>query len=204
MEKYLYLTERAWVAAWVSGGRVPLRCASAYLADERVGTTTPDETRIEQTNLPPEVYRNVHGRLVGLPDRFQHVAIIGCSVDGKPLPDFMGSSYREDGAVLCLSNAASRSLMTRLGKAACVRIRDVEELKASLDAQVGACSLAGSCRYTSEHFRDHFMKSDQDAWQEEFRMIWPGVGDCTVEIAAGTAEEVRFGQEFAFVGLRWA
>ena len=55
----------------------------------------------------------------------------------------------------------------------CVIVHDVEALKAHLDEQLGSIGAMGPCTYTADDgHRNHFVKSIDEAWQDEFRMFW--------------------------------
>lgn len=168
--KYLYLQQMAFAETWVNGGGpIPLNPASAYLSDSRVGVMTPDETlvhdsAVDLTSLRPAVHvENVKG-----------FSFIGCSINGWRVPDIVDASfYREDGLVLCFSNVLSAEICRRLGKVACVAVDDMLALKRHIDGQLGVESIGGSCEYTSDHRRNHFLKHCDDEWMKEFRLLWP-------------------------------
>lgn len=185
MEKYLYLTQHSWVTSWVEGGEVPLVVSSTYLSQERSGTLTPDENLIESSTHPQSIFgssASVTGR-----DNF-----IGTFVrNGEVVANnIMINHYVEDGLVLCLANSCRDDIARGLGKLACVKIHDVNELKATLDEQVGSASIMGPCKYTTSYHRNHFLKSVEDEWQDEFRLFWKGIGSRTVIIPKGIGVQV--------------
>lgn len=187
MEKYLYLTKREWVDAWVNGGEVPIKLASSYLSSERKGTYTPDENRIH--NSPVDITSLLDIENVrGLTMRNNYIG-------SKRLPDAYNAEYRlEDGFVLSLCNSYSTYIEAKLCKEACVRIKDVGMLKHCIDKQLRQIGEMGSCRYRYDHQRNHFLKSSKDKWQDEYRLFWrsnnPEIVEKRIMIPAGTAELV--------------
>lgn len=185
LEKYLYLTELSWVDPWVTGGNVPLKIASTYKSIERQGIYTPDENLIDSSTHDVNMFKGA------LSIENSDVTIYGAVIDGVPYREVMKFDRKiEDGLVLCLANRRSNYIAKRLKKKTCVKIFDVNKLKKLLDDQIGVESQMGPCSYTDTHHRHHFLKSDMDAWQEEFRLFWPGVGSTSVNICKGMGEIV--------------
>lgn len=185
MEKYLYLTELSWVHPWVNGGSVPLKCASTYKSIEREGIYTPDENLIDNSTHDVNDFKN----LLTIED--SSITFFGGTFNGKPLPEVMKFDRKtEDGLVLCLANRRSNYIAKRLGKKACVKILDVYYLKEMLDSQIGVESIMGECKYTKTHLRNHFLKSELDFWQDEFRIFWPGIRAIDVNIEKNIAIQI--------------
>lgn len=186
MFKYLYLEKVEFCNAWINGGVVPLSLASKYVNEERHGVFTPDE------NL---IYQSTHDL-----SRLEHVISISESKDitigeielnGKVIAsNLKASKYTEDGVVLCLSNKRSKKVAKRLGKSACVKILNIWELKEVLDAQIGVVGVAGPCEYTSSYERSHFLKSELDKWQDEYRIFWKLDSKISVRLPRGMAKRV--------------
>ncbi len=195
MQKYLYLTKAEWTEPWIRGGKIPLKVASTYLSLERAGTLTPDENLIHEGPYPAESIYNWLGLKGKIPDSF---LFRGNTSNGRALPD--AERRFEDGFVLCLCNSLNQLVCKQLGKSACVRILNVEKLKAVLDAQMGKIGAAGSCRYTKSHQRNHFLKSEADQWQDEYRIFWPldesdELDDRWVDLPEGMADIAQMDQE---------
>jgi hypothetical protein len=194
VKKYLYLTKKEWVATWENGGTIPIPLASRFLSDSRDGTNTPDENLIHRSNvdltsLAPLIYIPKGGTAVS-------INISGATVNGVPFPDILdGNYYQEDGLILSLSNQFDRDIAKRLKKEACVVIHDVEQLKDCLDQQLEFVGKMGPCVYAEGHQRNHFLKSVEDAWQDEYRLFWPIVlNKAEVLIPAGLVTEMTFDQ----------
>lgn len=186
MKKYLYLTQKNWVSPWINGGVVPLYAANKYLSEERSGVFTPDENLIDTSTHDIKKYS----------DFFSQDGTCSFTVKnsflGGVFHDHMHFEQKtENGLVLCLSNKKRARIALKLGKEACVKILDVELLKQHLDEQIGMTGIMKSCEYTNTHKRNHFLKSSLDAWQNEFRVFWPGVESLTVTIPPGIAKEVK-------------
>lgn len=187
MEKYLYLSKVEYADAWINGGRVPLSLARKYLRQERGGIYTPDENRLLDANadiglMPPGL--DIRG--------VKAVWSIGNLYNGAKLPDIQAINGYQEALIHCMSNDVDADAAGRMGKVACVRIRSIERLKAVLDAEVGAESRAGRCIYTDEQRQiDHFVKSLHDRWQNEYRLVWPGITEAReVDLPSGIAEPV--------------
>lgn len=182
--KYLYLTRPEWADVWISGGTVPIALASKYRSIEREGTLTPDENLIHDSPVDNASLRDMGFHF----ENIRGLTFNGNTFNGRPLPDFKNASYySEDGLILSFSNALSTKLRERLGKVACVEMLDINGLKACIDSQLGAVGTAKDCQYTSDHQRNHFLKSVHDEWQQEFRIFWPGTESRTVMLPPGFA-----------------
>ncbi len=187
-QKFLYLEKEEFAETWVNGGDVPLRLASSSLSDLRVGTKTPDEGLIHESTWDFRQFGNMF-------DELKNVSFRGTSINGTQLPDNIGANYHsDDGLILSLSNVHSDDICQRLGKTVCVRIDDVVALKSALDSQLGVESWVGDCKYTSDHQRNHFLKSTEDSWQQEYRLFWPVIEkpERWVKIPAGLASKVHY------------
>lgn len=186
--KFLYLTHPEWVQTWVDGGQVPLNLASSYLSEKRHATLTPDEA--EQRELRgisyPDFKQGIHikpGANISVSDvriRFPDGRIAGG-------PEVLFTQRQEDGLILCLSNSFSKETMLRFGKTACVEIPDCYLLLNSIDKQLKTEGRAGKVEYTDSLDRNHFLKSKEDQWQDEFRLFWPLLKPEEVRIHAGLA-----------------
>ena len=187
MRRYLYLAKREWAETWVQGGQIPISLASTYKAVERIGVFTPDENLIHISPV------DVSGlRRFGL--NFQNVRGLtfkGNRFNGELLPDFENADYyNEDGLILSFSNVISSEIMTRLEKVACVAILDIQRMKELFDKQIGVPGIAKDCEYTLDHQRNHFLKSQQDAWQQEYRIFWASNTPISVHMPLGLATHV--------------
>ncbi|MFJ4542986.1 hypothetical protein ACIP1X_05200 [Pseudomonas sp. NPDC088885] len=187
MSTYLYLKEHAFVNSWVAGGKIPISPASTYKKLERSGIFTPDENLIHTSTVdlraPNLPYR------IGLGSRGG--SITGVTVNGVPFPDNPKIDfYEEDGLILSFSSRLTRSVARKLDKKACVKILDILELKRVIDHQLGVASISGCCKYTSGHQRNHFLKSDEDEWQAEYRLFWPIAESREIILPPNMAEPV--------------
>ena len=195
MKLYVYLTEKEWVSTWTNGGTIPLFLASNYKKDYRKGTFTPDENRIKQLdgcddknhhemiNVVRSVFGNSTGNFIARNNSY--------FVDGRSVapPTLMYTQKNEDVLILCLSTECNKSLADRLGKEACVEILDIEKFKTNIDDQLGIVGQKFLCQYTSTENRHHFLKSTEDAWQKEYRIIWKVAHKCEVDLPAGLCIE---------------
>ncbi|RSE91753.1 hypothetical protein [Achromobacter aegrifaciens] len=176
---FLYLGDVKFAETWVGGGKIPINLASSYKSDTRGGVMTPDENLIYAFARPVEEYQNVIAFSPSV--QIHNLTIVGCSVDGRPLSNEYGASrYVEDGLILSFCQTASYEIMQRLGKVCCVQVIQPDLLLNSIEAQLGPVSKVGPCRYTSDHRRNHFLKSDEDSWQDEFRFFWKKTDEPTV------------------------
>ena len=188
MKKYLYLQKQSFVRNWVEGGQVPLRLASRFVSDIRNGTQTPDENLVYQSNVDMD----------SLPflqmNEFVSLTMVGCSMNGRSIPNILDAHrYQQDGLILCFSNHLDRKTAEDLDKVACVEIQNIEGLKEHLDEQLDVVGTMEPCRYTDSHQHNHFLKSDKDEWQDEYRIFWPIVlNEVWVAIPPGTGVEKVF------------
>ncbi|MGE0497725.1 MAG: hypothetical protein AB7I35_15555 [Ramlibacter sp.] len=184
MPKYLYLARIEWAETWIGGGPIPISLASTYRSIERGGTQTPDENLIH--NSPVDIASLRHSGF-----RFENVrglTFVGNISNGRMLPSFYNADYyMDDGLILSFSNVCNAEVCKRLGKVICVELLDVERLKAHLDNELGVVGTAKDCRYTADHQRNHFLKSIEDEWQQEFRLFWPIKESRTVVLPHGFA-----------------
>lgn len=188
MDKFLYLNDIKYIETWTHGGTVPLRLASSYRSQERRGTSTPDECKLTSCYVDPKKAWQVIGQLIegASPDN--------CDVEDVLIIGDVATSLTdkfEDGLILCLSNSFDlEAHANRYPKDACVRITDIEHLKSTLDTLIGSTSVMDHCRYTTDHERSPFTKSDADSWQDEFRLYWKDVKEeRSVTIPPGMAVE---------------
>lgn len=193
---YLYLTQAEWCDAWINGGKVPINPASTYRSDHDAGTSTTDEVRHVDPGVFPDWATGPDG-VIRVSDPNINFTVTGGGTilhgDG-PRFDIVGNyrQWQDDAHILSLSFVASREVMDKLGKAACVRIRDVSRLKAALDRQMGVASRLGPVTYTETQCRDHFTKGPATAWQSEFRFVWHSghSNEMEVVLPPGIAERV--------------
>ena len=184
---YLYLTEVEWADTWINGGTIPIKSASTYLSQERNGIMTPDETKIhigasydtlKQYGIHLENVQNLV---------FTNNTTIGPDGIPRPIPDVR--TYTEHGLILSFCTQNSRDIAEKLGKKVCVEILNIKKTKKLLDKKLGIKGEMRECEYTSDHQRNHFLKSDADAWQNEFRIFWKTeVQERSVNIPVNTAK----------------
>jgi hypothetical protein len=183
--KYIYLPFAAFVKTWVNGGEIPLKLASTYRSHEsdRNGKMTPDECKtLLGEGLTTEIY-----------DDFRSKVAENVRLHGGSLVTSVGTATNFhqdnwDGLVLCLSNACSEHICRKLGYAACIVVEDVDSLYQQISRQLGVEGERHDCSYTTGYNRHIFLKSDKDAWQQEYRMFWPVIDEqVKVSIAPGTA-----------------
>ncbi|MEZ8372820.1 hypothetical protein AB6C91_00775 [Vibrio cyclitrophicus] len=185
MEKYLYLTEVEWVDTWINGGEIPISLASSYLSDERNGILTPDENLIHESPVPIPSFQEFGIRI----GRCRNLTMTNTAYNGIKLPDFHNANYyQEDGLILSFCNSFSEHIGKRFRKKACVKILNIEKLGRVIDKQLGCKRIAGDCKYTNDHQRNHFLKSNDDSWQEEYRLFWRTTQSKWVKIPPGTAQ----------------
>ncbi|WP_442108254.1 hypothetical protein [Pseudomonas sp. NUPR-001] len=190
MSLYLYLNEHWHAETWMFGGVIPINPASTYRKMERSGIYTPDENLIHDSPVdlttPNPLFRLSPGAQV------KGLTMCDNYVDGVRQPDvFNASYYEEDGLILSFSRRLSRNVAKKMSKTACIKILDMSRLKAHLDEQLGVTSKAGFCEYTSGHQRNHFLKSEADMWQDEYRLFWSLHKKVEVEIPPGIGELMR-------------
>lgn len=201
-ELYLYLEKEEFARTWTQGGQIPLFGAKKYLG-ERAGTMTPDEVRQrraigtsfqEAAELGVIIGENVVNSSVS--GTFYRSRILVPTTSGAQRPKKVLGIYDhffEDARLLCLACSLDKGLMVRLGKTAALRVVDRRRLKGLLDGAVGSESTCGRVAYTSGEGRGHFLKGEEDQWQDEFRFVWPGDAATPkwIEIPGGLMEQVR-------------
>lgn len=169
MKKYLYLSEKWYCEAWVNGGEIPIKLASTYLSDERNGILTPDENLIHKSEYPvPSLMQ--YGILI---QGVKNFTITNSYHGTQRIPDIIGADYyKEDGLILSFCNVFNPEIAKRMGKVACVEILDINTLKDIISKQLSCDVIADDCKYTKNHERNHFLKSVNDEWQQEYRLFW--------------------------------
>ncbi|QMI05837.1 hypothetical protein [Citrobacter sp. RHB25-C09] len=182
MKKYLYLQFERYANTWINGGTVPLFKASKYRREDRLGIYTPDENQIDNSTHSDAIF---DGRVKFGPNAQGYIGSL--SAPGIYMQNIVLDRKVEDGVILCLANRRSNFIAKKLKKEACVEIVDVIELKNILDEQIGITGVMGECSYTNLHHRNHFLKSSQDSWQDEFRIFWKDADDIEVKIPKGLA-----------------
>ncbi|WP_223506805.1 hypothetical protein [Pseudomonas sp. GL-RE-29] len=187
MSLYLYLNEHWHADTWVVGGVIPINPASFYRRMERGGIFTPDEnlihkSEVDLTGLSPFIHIDPGAEVRGL-------TVTNSRMNGMPIPDIHDAHYyHEDGLILSFSYRLTGTLARKMKKKACVKIVDMDLLKRHLDNQIGVVSKAGPCYYTADHQRNHFLKSNLDEWQAEYRLFWPADKKVEVSVPPGAAE----------------
>ncbi|MCE6977280.1 hypothetical protein EI534_07670 [Pseudomonas frederiksbergensis] len=188
MSLYLYLNEHWHADTWVGGGSIPIKPASTYRTVERSGVFTPDENLIHKSEVD---LRSLEPHFCFGPG-IQGVSIIGFNAGGVLIPDIHEADlYEEDGGILSFSWRLTASLARKMKKTACVKILDMPALKAAIDGQLGVASRSGYCEYTEGHERNHYLKSELDRWQAEYRLFWPITEQVEVVLPPGLAEHIR-------------
>lgn len=170
---YLYLSELAWAKPWIEGGAVPVFPAKKYLAEERQGTSTPDEIRQERWD---GAGKDDLANAIVIGPGCKDIRIISSSVNGRILPDTRIDNYFEHASILCFSSVMSDNLMQQLEKKCCLEIVDLERLINEFSNAFGN-AFFGYVKYTDGKERSHFMKSDLDSWMSEYRLVCPGDRD---------------------------
>ncbi|WP_333709703.1 hypothetical protein [Malikia spinosa] len=187
MEVFLYLTEPTWVKSWIEGGEIPISPASSYLSNLREGIMTPDENLIHESAMPIPSLKQ-HGYHF---ENIKNLTFTGNYSNGVRLPDLINANYyTEDGLILSFCNHFNTSTAGRLGKKACIKILNIEKTRRKIDKQLGCKGIMKACEYTSDHQRNHFLKSKEDEWQDEFRIFWKTQKPKWVKIPQSTAEIV--------------
>lgn len=189
MHKFLYLTNPEWADAWVNGGPIPLSPASKYKRSERDGIFTPDENLIHESAIDLLALRPFIS--FGDTPNVKNFSFYGNRYNGKLLPEVKNANlYTEDGLIQSFCNVFDLDVANRMEKSACVRIFDIGKLRMLLNASLGCRAQYGDCRYTNDHQRGHFLKSEKDAWQREYRFFWPNRTETWITIPNGLSEIV--------------
>lgn len=188
MDKYLYLNFPEWKDAWINGGKIPLNPASVYKRMDRDGIYTPDENLIYESThdlklLEPMVKIGVGSKNISIGKLVNNGVTVAENVQA--------SIYEEDGVILSLCNRKSKSIARELKKQACVKILDLEFLKAVIDEQLGKVSIAKPCTYTTSYERNHFLKSTKDEWQDEYRLFWDHQEKVEIILPKGIAKSIK-------------
>ena len=187
MEIFLYLTEPAWTKAWIEGGEIPISLASSYLSDSREGIMTLDENLVHESAVPIPSLKQ-HGYHF---ENVKSLTFTGNYSNGIRLPDLHNVNYyTEDGLILSFCNHFDKSTAGEFGKKACVKILNLEKTRRKIDKQLGCKGVMKACEYTNDHQRNHFLKSKEDEWQDEFRIFWKMQNPKWVKIPQSTAELV--------------
>ena len=188
MHKYLYLTYPEWANAWTEGGIIPINLASSYKSTDRDGIYTPDETIIDHSSIDKSVLEPA----ISIEGNHRNIVITNPQIAGKTLPSRIElTRYEDDELILSFCNKKSNFIARELGKRACVKILSIDKLKEAIDKQLGAEGIAKDCMYTSTRNRDHFTKSMEDCWQEEYRIFWNIKTTREVILPKGIAKRVK-------------
>jgi len=172
MQKYLYLTEFKWIEPWINGGNIPVFLANKYKSQERSGIFTPDEgVERELQNIEYDLFKQL--RIVNLEGvgklRIDNLDIPNMGLNRK---NINYEQIQENGYVLSFCNTFDKNIGKRLGKKACIEIYDVIELFNIISGQLGIIGESKNCEYTTHINRNSFLKSKEDAWQDEYRLYW--------------------------------
>lgn len=173
---FVYLATEDHVSNWVNGGGcVPIKLASDFKGQELQGNKTPDETVIHESPVDLNALRAAGIELSG---SHKHVWFANNVGPNGPIENFTIDSmkfHEEDGRVMCFSRTNSRKIADFFGREFCVRIDNIPLLKEIMDEAVGAVSVAGKCQYTDDFQRNVFLKANDQAFMDEFRIYWPNV-----------------------------
>lgn len=186
MSFYLYLNQVWHAEAWTNGGLIPISPASTYKSLEREGIYTPDENLIHESSFDLLSLRE-YIRL----DNVKNFSLGGANLDGWIIPEIKNASlYEDDGLILSFSTRLTKILARNMKKRACVKIIDIDRLQRVISDQLGVSAIVGFCEYTSSHERNHFLKSELDEWQAEYRMFWPLKEKVEVNLPVGVGQLV--------------
>ena len=115
MELYIYLSKKCYVDTWVNGGQIPIKPASEYRDQDRLGKFTPDEnTQIEikgkrvnpgMKKVIDSVINNTGGTLKINGNIKKGNEIIGENVNYK--------QWYEDGLILSFSTKCNKEIFDR-------------------------------------------------------------------------------------------
>lgn len=188
---FLYLKEYAHAQTWVSGGNVPIVRASDYRRSERRGVYTQDELLTREVyGFPPQIAEHMIGAFGG------GIYMTDCKVD---TPSFKGciqfahaSSEIRDSHIFCFSRTLSKNLLEKFeNKAVVVEIIDPIRLFDHVSKQMTPVGAFEDLVYTNALDRGDFLKSVEDSWQCEARMMWPSAenpaNEKSVHIPTGIA-----------------
>ena len=188
---YLYLERQEYVETWLNGGEIPLYMASKYKSSDRKGVNTPDEViqrqsegMFDQKNFNKIInLENAKGKIkikIGLVQ-------LGNEIIGENIS--INQNF-EDVLLFCVSTELSNLISRKLNKPYCVEIIDFQKLKSIMDKQIGIIGNNDICRYTKENNRNHFLKSKEDVWQKEYRIIWKNIkGEKSITIPSGICKK---------------
>ena len=196
---YKYLSNEEFASTWINGGQVPIFPASAYRNVDRRGTGTPDEV-INQKFSSKAIKRAFEINAFGFDRNFlgavqmHNVTIQGFPNQLNPLHIYGAfARFEQDALVDCYACELSEILMKRLEtKNTCIEISNIDALLDEFDRQIGIESKRGKVIYTNGLERDHFLKGEEDAWQNEFRAIWtvPDAAKLEIFVPAGFCKRV--------------
>ena len=190
MKLYRYLAKPEYVDAYINGGNIPLFSARNYLATERSGIFTPDEV-LQQSfiNAPIEA---MNALVQASGDARVQIVAKNVIIGNSTYKNVRYYRSTEDSLILCFATKLDKNLAEKLGKTVCVEILKVDLLISEISKQLGVQAESGNCTYTETADRNHFLKSIQDSWQEEYRIVWRGLKEkAIVSIPAGIGKEVK-------------
>ena len=190
MRYFKYLERQEFAKTWIEGGFVPINPASAYYSSERGGKFTPDE--LMQRSLVGPMQGLIDSRVIGIQQNTNaNITVRNCLIidpSGVQVIDYAAHLVRrEDSYIDCYSTELSSVLSIELQRNFVVEISDIEALASAFDRQIGLRSLRRAVDYTDSYDRSHFVKSNSDSWQKEFRLVWmkDGVEPFLVEVPSG-------------------
>lgn len=173
---YLYLEKEEWADAWINGGEIPINLASKYKDSVRDGVMTPDENLNRNLqNLDDEAFgqiAKINEQGIGKNSKIN--INIGTFVSDGVLKgeNIKYTARYEDAYILSFSYTRSKALMERLGKTVCVEIKNLDKIRRQISSQIGLKGMVRRCEYTEDGNRHSYLKSTEDAWQDEVRIIW--------------------------------
>ena len=191
---FLYLKESSHAEVWLTGGVVPFYPARKYLSDDRKGILTPDEILQESSQGLNRTDLAMNGIIFCPTGGVRNLRITGINGDGGPIPDTRIDSYYEEAALFCCSATLSKKQMMLFEKTIAIEILEMSKLIALIEAKIGDQSRYGYVQYTGSLNRSHFLKSREDEWQSEYRIVipWDEQQPIHVELPEGICQRVDY------------
>lgn len=202
---YLYLEKPKFVDNWINGAEIPLFMASKYKSNERKGIETPDEliqSKINGVNshedyeLIKSMFGGPQGGMLNNQSKNITIKFNQLTVKDGHSERVVGKNISiekdyNNALIFCLSTKLCRNLSNKLNKSFCIEIMDFNKLKCIMDDQIGEIGTAKHISYTKDLNRNEFLKSDEDEWQQEFRIVWKGVkNEMKIKIPGGLCREI--------------
>jgi len=201
---YRYLEEESHVAAWTTGGRIPIRQALYYRNLEGEGGRADSEDAMHRTVTGmrlDQIQNSGKGRspfMIG-PGVNIRMEFNDC-VFAEPcgvyhIKEGKLSQHHPPCLILCLSTTLSAKTAKAIDAKCkfCVRIRDIDRLREVIDKKLDAKGRSQRVQYTTGDDRHTFLKSIAYRDQAEYRLAWEGVvtENVWVELPEGIAERVE-------------